>query len=114
MSPSLRRFQQLTLNRWPACALLLVSASSRRCHPVRFDIIKLSVIQPFIIPGTKMTAILGDTNPDPEEVAHRAWLRRRLDEGGSFCCLNPDQAGHTQKTRLNNVAPSLRNGVIFP
>jgi hypothetical protein len=51
MSPSLRRFQQLTLNRWPACALLLVianaSASSTRRHPVRFDIIKLSVIHPY-------------------------------------------------------------------
>jgi hypothetical protein len=24
--------------------------------------------------------ILGDANPDPEEVAHREWLRRRLSE----------------------------------
>jgi hypothetical protein len=46
MSPSLSRFRQLVLTRWPACALLLVIASanaiSRRCPLFRFDIIKCS------------------------------------------------------------------------
>ena len=28
--------------------------------------------------------ILADTNPDPAEVAHREWLKRRLDEEGRF------------------------------
>ena len=47
MSPSLSRFRQLVLTRWPACALLLVIASanaiSRKIYPLfRFDIIKRS------------------------------------------------------------------------
>jgi hypothetical protein len=33
--------------------------------------------------------ILADANPDPEEVAHREWLRRRLDEAGRFVASIP-------------------------
>lgn len=33
--------------------------------------------------------ILADTNPDPEEVAHREWLKRRLDEEGRFIASIP-------------------------
>ena len=33
--------------------------------------------------------ILADDNPDPEEVAHREWLKRRLDEVGRFVASIP-------------------------
>jgi hypothetical protein len=75
MSPSLRRFQQLTLNRWPACALLLViasaSASSRRCHPIRFDIINLFVIHPLLYRDENVPQ---STHDEPTDWA---WLMAR-------------------------------------
>jgi hypothetical protein len=33
--------------------------------------------------------ILADTNPDPEELAHREWLKRRLEEAGRFAASIP-------------------------
>jgi hypothetical protein len=33
--------------------------------------------------------ILADDNPDPAEVAHREWLKRRLDEAGRFIASIP-------------------------
>jgi hypothetical protein len=33
--------------------------------------------------------ILADDNPDPAEVAHREWLKRRLDEVGRFVASIP-------------------------
>jgi hypothetical protein len=41
--------------------------------------------------------ILADTNPDPQEVAHREWLKRRLDEAGRFVASIPTKLDNRQR-----------------
>jgi hypothetical protein len=43
--------------------------------------------------------ILADDNPDPAEVAHREWLKRRLDEVGRFVASIPVRLVSTSSSR---------------
>jgi hypothetical protein len=50
--------------------------------------------------------ILGDTNPDPAELAHREWLKRRLEEAGRFAASSPTKPKRRVKARFTARADS--------
>ena len=41
--------------------------------------------------------ILADDNTDPQEIAHREWLKRRLDEAGRFIASIPTKLDSRRK-----------------
>ena len=53
--------------------------------------------------------ILADDNTDPQEIAHREWLKRRLDEAGRFIASIPTKLELTTETGAVKTADGRVN-----